>query len=289
MNFTKGVLVGLLIQLIGLFELGNIFGTATLPRTWRILQVGNSFTLAINICTFLYAGLLIHRSRISNISQLIDTTPAPIWVLYGSKFLAIVKMQIVLLSLVMISGIIFQTYQGYYDFQIGLYLYELIALNLIYYIIWALLSFLIQVLIPNPYLGLFVMIVLFIGIPLTNLAGIEQAIFKYSQGPGFSYSDMNGYGSGLNRYYIYKFYWLCLGIIFYILTLLFYNRGHVSSAVEKFKIAKKRFRGVIPFFISVFTILFISLSDIAPGMLNTNFMISSHTFSGKPSDIINSL
>ena len=103
------------------------------------------------------------------------------------------------------------------------------------------------------------MIVLFIGIPLTNLAGIEQAIFKYSQGPGFSYSDMNGYGSDLNRYYIYKFYWLCLGIIFYILTLLFYNRGYVSSAVEKFKIAKNRLRGVIPFFISVFTILFISI------------------------------
>ena len=175
--FISIVLVGLIIQLVGLFELGNIFGTATLPRTWRILQVGNSFTLAINICTFLYAGLLIHRSRISNISQLIDTTPTPIWVLYGSKFLAIVKMQIVLLSLVMVSGIIFQTYQGYHDFQIGLYLYELIALNLVYYIIWALLSFLVQVLIPNPYLGLFVMIVLFIGIPLTNLAGIEQAIF----------------------------------------------------------------------------------------------------------------
>ena len=257
--FISIVLVGLVIQLVGLFELGNIFGTATLPRTWRILQVGNSFTLAINICTFLYAGLLIHRSRISNISQLIDTTPAPIWVLYGSKFLAIVKMQIVLLSLVMISGIIFQTYQGYYDFQIGLYLYELIALNLIYYIIWALLSFLIQVLIPNPYLGLFVMIVLFIGIPLTNLAGIEQAIFKYSQGSGFSYSDMNGYGSGLNRYYIYKLYWLCLGIVFYILTLLFYNRGYVSGFFEKLKIVKYRFRGVIPFLISVFTILFISI------------------------------
>ena len=70
---------------------------------------------------------------------------------------------------------------------------------------------------------------------------------------------LNGYGSGLNSYYIYKFYWLCLGIIFYILTLLFYNRGHVSSAVEKLKIAKKRFRGIIPFFISVFTILFISI------------------------------
>ena len=48
-----------------------------------------------------------------------------------------------------------------------------------------------------------------------------------------------------------------LSIIFYI--LLYFIIGYVSSAVEKFKIAKNRFKGVIPFFISVFTILFISI------------------------------
>ena len=35
----------------------------------------------------------------SNVNQLIDTTPTPNWILLGSKFLAIVKMQLVLLSL----------------------------------------------------------------------------------------------------------------------------------------------------------------------------------------------
>ena len=257
--FISIVIVGLLLNLVGLFELGNIFGTATLPRTWRMLEAGAPFTLAINICTFLYAGLLIHRSRISNVNQLIDTTPTPNWILLGSKFLAIVKMQLVLLSLIMITGIIFQIYKGYYDFQIGLYFYELIVLNLIYYVIWALLSFFVQTLIPNPYLGLFVMIVLLIGIPLTSVAGIEQSIFKYNQGPGFSYSDMNGYGAGLENYFVYKIYWLSLGIVFYILTILFYNRGISTGIKEKFKIAKSRFNGKNPFFLSLFTLLFISI------------------------------
>ena len=255
--FISIVLVGLLLNLVGLFELGNIFGTATLPRTWRMLSAGAPFTLAINICTFLYSGLLIHRSRISNINQFIDTTPTPSWVLLSSKFLAIVKMQIVLLSLIMITGVIFQIYKGFYDFQLGLYIYELIVLNLIYYVIWALLAFFIQTIIPNPYLGLFVMIVLLIGIPLTSIAGIEQSIFKYNQGPGFSYSDMNGYGSGLNNYFIYKFYWLSLGLVFYVLTILFYNRGFSSGISEKFKIAKSRFNGKNPFFLTLFSLLFI--------------------------------
>ena len=274
--FISIVLVGLLINLIGLFELGNIFGTSTLPRTWRMLQAGSTFTLAINICTFLYVGILIHRSRISNINQLIDTTPTPNWVLLGSKFLAILKMQLVLLSLIMITGLLFQTYQGFYDYEIGHYIYELLVLNLIYFIIWAFLAFLIQTLISNPYVGLFVMVVLMIGIPLTQLAGIEQSIFKYNQGPGFSYSDMNGYGARLGPYFIYNFYWLCLGIIFYILTALFYIRGLPNNFREKLIIAKSRFNGKYPFFISIFTIIFISIGGY---IYYTNNILNDRTSS----------
>ena len=255
------VIVGLLINLIGLFELGQTFGTSTLPRTWRMLEAGNSFTLATNICIFLYSGILIHRSRISKIDQLVDTSPTPNWVLLGSKFLAIVKMILVLLSLVFITGIIFQTISGYYDFELGLYFYELIVLNLVYYIIWAMLAFLVQTLITNPYVGLFIMIVMFIGIPLTNLAGIEQSMFKYSQGPGFSYSDMNGYGATVNRYFFYKIYWLCLAIVFYIIAALLYYRGLPSNFNERISTLKSRFNLKYAFSLSLFTILFLSMGS----------------------------
>ena len=90
----------------------------------------------------------------------------------------------------MISGILFQIYSGYYDFEIGHYLFELIILSLISYVIWALLSFLIITLTTERLVGFFIMIVLFIGIPLLSLAGVEQSIFKYNAGTGFSYSDM---------------------------------------------------------------------------------------------------
>jgi ABC-2 type transport system permease protein len=194
-SFVIIVILALLFNLIGLSELGNVFGTPTYPRTWKMLQAGATFTLFINVSTFLFASNLLHRSRSSNINQLIDTTPTPNWIFLGSKFIAIVKMQVVLLSLVMISGILFQTYSGYYDFEIGHYLYELIILSLISYVIWALLSFLIITLTTERLVGFFIMIVLFIGIPLLSLAGVEQSIFKYNAGTGFSYSDMDGYGS----------------------------------------------------------------------------------------------
>ena len=73
---------------------------------------------------------------------------------------------------------------------------------MISYVIWALLALLIQTLITDRYVGLFIMILLFIGIPLLGAAGVEQSIFKYNSGTGYAFSDMDGYGSSLYRYFL---------------------------------------------------------------------------------------
>lgn len=252
--FISIVLVGLMIVLIALTEVGNLFGTATLPVTWKMLSQGGAFTVAINICTFLYAGMLIHRARIARTNHLIDVTPIPNWALLLSKLIALIKMQIVLLSVIMVAGIIFQIYNGFFNFEIGHYIEELFGLSLINYIVWALLALFVQTIIRNPYVGLFVLIVLSIGIPLLTLAGVEQSIFKYNEGPGFDYSDMNGYGASLGRYFYYKIYWLFCGIMLLITSALFWVRGITFSFKERFSIALSRFKG---FTIASFLVSFI--------------------------------
>ena len=243
--FISIVLVGLIFILIGYSQVGNLFGTATLPMTWKMLSQGDAaFAVSINICTFLYAGMLVHRAKIARANHIIDATPIPNWSLLVSKLIALIKMQLALLTVVLISGLSFQIYNGFYDFQIGLYIYELYILNFIGYLIWALLALYVQTLIGNPYVGLFVLLVLSVGIPLLSLAGVEQAIFKYNAGPGFSYSDLNRYGSGEAIFFIYKFYWLLFGLVLLISSSLFWVRGIPSSFKERFFIAIKRFKGV---------------------------------------------
>ena len=257
--FISIVLVGLILILIGLSELGQFFGTATLPLTWKMLNGGGVFVLSIIICTFLYAGMLVHRSKIARADHLIDATPIPNWSLLLSKLIALIKMQFVLLSIIMISGILFQIYNGYYNFEIGHYIYELFVLNFVNYLIWALLALFVQTLVGNPYLGLFILLVLSIGIPLLSLAGIEQSIFKYNQGVGFSYSDINGYGAGVVIYLIYKLYWLLFGIVLLISASLFWVRGIPNSFKERLSFAKKRLKGATLYGLSAFLIAFLFL------------------------------
>lgn len=257
--FISIVLVGLILVLITLADFANPFGTTTYPRTWRMLRGGAAFTIAINICTFLYAGMLVNRSKISRMNSLEDVTPIPNWSLFISKFVAIIKMQLLLLSVVMVAGILFQLYKGYYDIQIGLYIKELFGLRMLNYMVWAFLALTLQTLIRNPYLGLFVLIVLSIGIPLLTLAGVEQSLFKYNEGPRFSYNDMNGYGDSLGRYMIYKLYWILCGFILMIIAGLFWVRGLPQSFKERISIAKSRFKTPIAIAFGVFFVGFVAL------------------------------
>ncbi|MFD1015212.1 ABC transporter permease/M1 family aminopeptidase [Winogradskyella rapida] len=240
--FISIVLVGLIIVLVALSEAGSQVGASSYPRTWLMLQGGGIFVIAINICTFLYAGMLVNRSKIANINGLEDVTPIPNWSLFASKFIALVLMQILLLSVIMVAGILFQLYQGYFDIELGLYIKELFGLKLINYVIWACLALMVQTLIRNPYLGLFVLLVLSIGIPLLSLAGIEQPLFKYNDDSGFSYNDMNGYGESLPRYMFYKLYWTLGGLVLMLIAALFWVRGLPSSFSERIEIANARFK-----------------------------------------------
>ncbi|AOW16763.1 hypothetical protein LPB03_04460 [Polaribacter vadi] len=236
------LIVGLLMMVVALFSAGAIFGTETLPVTWQMLGSGGVFSfLVINICTFLYAGILVQRAETAKINHLVDSTPVPNWTLLFSKLIALLKMQLVLLAVIMVAGMIFQTYKGYYNYEIGHYIKELFGLNFLNYLVWALLSIFIQTLVKNQYLGFFIILIVVIAIPLLTFIGIELAVFKYNQGPGFSYSDMNGYGSALSRYLWYKLYWILGGSLLVILSILMWVRGLPSSFGERLQIAKQRF------------------------------------------------
>lgn len=259
------VLVGLIFILVALSEVGRLFGTDTLPVTWKMLGRGGVFTVSINVCTFLYAGMLIHRAKIAKTDHLIDVTPIPNWTLFVSKFLALLKMQMVLLFIIMLSGITFQIYKGYYDFEIGHYLHEIYGLRFINYAVWALLALFVQTILRNPYVGLFVLLVVSIGIGFLDLAGIENDLFKYNEGPGFAYSDMNGYGSSFNRYMAYKVYWLLFGLVLLIIASLFWVRGIPNSFKERLSIAIGRFKG---FTIAGFVLFFVGFIFIGSTLYN---------------------
>ncbi len=258
--FIAIALVGVILTVVGLSQTGLVFGTETLPVTWKMLQTSmGTFSFSMIIITFLYAGLLVHRGSMVKANHLVDVTPTPNWVLWLSKLTALLKVQLVILALVMLSGVIYQTYKGYYNYEFGHYFYELFVLRFLHYAIWAILALFVQTILRNPYVGLVVLLVISIGTPFLGNIGIEQSIFKFNQGPSFNYSDMDGYGSSLGRYLTYKGYWLLFGSVLLVLASLFWVRGIPHSFKERLAIFKQRFNIKTGAILAVVFVLFLGL------------------------------
>jgi len=261
-GFIIITILGLLLSLATIAVGAEIYGTDTLPVTWQMLEFpGLFFGLFINLLTFLYAGLLIHRSRTDKIDQLVHSTAMPSWAILLSKFFALIKMQAVLLIGIMLLGMGIQIFNGYFKFEIGQYLFELFGIKLINVLIWGLFALFVHSFFKNFYIGFFLLLVISIGITFLSQIGIEQSIFKFNQGPGTAYSDMNGYGSSLGPYYLYKVYWLLLGIALYVFSIIFFRRGVPDSIKERLDEASKAFSPLLKTIFSICLIGFLAMGS----------------------------
>ena len=220
-------------------EMSPPYGFRTLPATWKMLRIPAFLFLGvIHLLTFLYAGMLVQRARLARMDQLVDASPLPNWTLLLSKLVALVMMQIGLLSLIMIAGVVVQALNGYYQFEAGLYLFQLFGLYLPGLIIWALAALFVQTLFTNPYLGLFLLILGSMGVAGLPDLGVEHFVFRYNLAPEFSYSALDGFGATLAPWLLYKSYWMLAGLFLLMGALLLWIRGIPVSFSDRLAIAK---------------------------------------------------
>lgn len=272
-SFISIVLGGLLAIFFQQAEMNAAYGFKLLPMTWKMLHIP-SFIYAglVNLITFLFAGLLIHRAKINRMNHLIDISPLPNWAFLLSKVIALVKIQILLLSFIIIAGVTVQMINGFYHFELGLYLFEVYGLYLIHFIIWACLAVCIQSILSNPYLGFFLLLLIPMGMitlpgfaDKVGLGFLKQEVFWYNQVPGFvigfNYSDLNQYGSYLPTYWAYKVYWLVAGFGLLIVAYLFQVRGIAFSFRERLAIAKSRLNRPVSMGLVLSLMVFLSLGS----------------------------
>lgn len=282
--FLTLLLGGFGVIMTMLFIANPRWETVTYPVTWQMLELpALLFSGIVNFITFLYAGMLIHRARVANTDQLVDISPWPNRVFLFSKLLAILKTQVIMLALLMIGGIATQISKGYYNFEMGHYLFELFILHMLHFTVFACLAFFMQTLIGNVYAAFFLLIFLPLGIgfigenaPKFGLHFLNQAMFLFNQVPGLSlewlsWSDLDGYGERLQIYFTYKFYWLLAGAVLVLMTLLFWQRGMPMSFRERISLAIERFRGRLAIGILAFTTAFLSVGGFIFYETNVNY------------------
>jgi len=245
--------------------------TELLPFTGYFIEnVKASFLifglLILTFCT----GELVWFERNKRLNSLYDALPIPTWIPYLSKLTALFLIQFIFMFVIMFVGIILQTMKGFYNYELGIYIQDLFGFTIFNYLLFAVLTMLVHILVNNKFTGHFVMMLFYIITLFYSKLGINNYLFRFNESASMPFSEMNEFGHFVFPFYAYKLYWIFFSGILVIVGLLFWVRGNETSFKYRVKLAKMRFTKPVRNFTIIFALLF--LASGAYIFYNTNVL-----------------
>ncbi|HEV2802799.1 MAG TPA: hypothetical protein VGW12_20170 [Pyrinomonadaceae bacterium] len=244
------IVIALLVVLILPLQL-NHMGVPLLPRTGYLLTyltapLANPQTRAwmvIPLLIIFHAGELVWREREAGLGDISGSAPVPEWVAFLGKFLGLTLLLVVWQALLTIAGVLTQASMDYDKFEIGLYLKVMFGLQLVDYILFALLALVIHVVVNQKHLGHLFALIVYGYIAFAPLLGIEHRLLVYASDPGWVYTDMRGFGPYLAPWVWFKLYWVGWALLLAVVARLAWVRGRESGIRERLRTARRRFTG----------------------------------------------
>ncbi len=261
--FLVLIVIGVLIASFVAYQSNQIYGTASMPLTrYMVVQIAGGISLFSVIILIIYAGESVHRTRKNKTFEFYDALPVSNSTLYLSKIISLIGVAVVLTLLGILVGVIYQTVNGYFNYELGMYLTYNFAKIFPAYLMTLLLAFFIHVLVNNKFLGHFIVIAIYIGLPLILSLAFKTSnpLLIFGSAPGSFLSDLNGFGHYLYGEFWLNLYWVLLTCILAAIGKIFWNRGFFSSAKERFKLAVSRFKGRTVAYTLFFLFAFIAVA-----------------------------
>jgi hypothetical protein len=248
----RGVLTSYPFYVILLFGVVNVvsgffgaitefFGTPVLPVTRMMLRVvDGSYVFVALIIIVYYAGELVHRERQSGVASYVDAMPFPNGIMVAAKIVSLMTIVVLLMAVVMLTSIAVQAGHGYFDFDIGTYFVGLFIVNGWPMYLFCVLAVCIQAMASSKFVGMLILIVLFLVFQVMNSVGLEHVLYQLEV-PRPLLSDMNGWGHYVEPMVTVGAYWSLWMVLAGVMAHLFMLRGAADTWRGRVAIAQRRF------------------------------------------------
>lgn len=233
-SFAVLSLISILFLITVLFQQVGWYGAKSIPITKDMVNaiVGSFSVFSIVIVTF-YSAEVIWRERDCRIADIVESSPISSLVFWLSKFFAVNLVLMIIYGLAMIFTLGYQVIYGVTDLQISQYFISLILFYLLPLSMSVVLSFFIQTLCANKFIGMFVYLLLALSPNFLSQLGLEHNMFIFAQAPMLTYSDMNGYAWFIETQAWYSLYWGAFSTLLAIVTFGMWQRGTAVSWKNK--------------------------------------------------------
>lgn len=226
----------------------EFMGVPLLPRTEHVLgyltaslaSPANKLWMIIPLLIIFYAGELVWSERDARMGEISGAAPAPEWVFFIAKFLALAAVLVAWMLVLIAAGVAGQALLGYGHFEIGLYAKALPGLQLADYLLFALLALAIHTIVNHKQLGMLAALLLYAVIAFAPMLGLEHKLLVFGSSPAWSYSDMRGFGASLTPWLAFKAYWFAWAVLLAVLARLAWVRGRESNMGARVALARAR-------------------------------------------------
>ncbi len=241
--------IGLLNMIGSLQYATENYGTHNLPVTYSMVSIirGSFYLFVVAIMAY-FTGAIVWKERRAKVDEIYDAMPTKNWTSFLAKFLTIIAAIAVLIAVAIAAGVIAQSLHGYTRYELGIYIRELLVLDLLAFAFVAVLFLLIHALSPNMYLGFFLCIVVIILNEFVwSTLHVASNMVNYGATPGYTISDLYGYLP--YRYGLIGFntYWLLFSAILGVAAICFWPRGKEQRFLKRTRLAWlewSRYKGV---------------------------------------------
>ncbi|WP_074405639.1 M1 family aminopeptidase [Aquimarina megaterium] len=257
------MIIGVIFSVFSIYNLNETYGTPNLPLTrYVVMYINGVISFFSIIILVIYSGEAVHRTRKNKTFVFYDALPISDSSLYFSKIISLIGIAFVLTIVNIIIGIFFQTFNGYFQYDLGMYFIYNFALVFPGFLMTILLSFFVHVLVNNKFLGHFIVIIIYFGLPLLVALAFKSTnpMYMFTGTTPIFLSDLNGFGHYLTGITWLNMYWILCTTILMIIGKVFWTRGFFATAKERLSLAKQRFT---PKTIGVFVVTVMAFIAVA--------------------------
>ena len=238
--FVLLAILGLLNCVPNLFSANESYGTHELPVTYTMIEgIRGSFYLFTFIIMVYFSGALIWKERNAKMNEIIDALPTKNWTAWLGKYGAVLGILLSLQLIAMAAAIFAQWTMGFHQYDLGVYIRELLLIDLLNFAFFLALCFVVQALSPNMYLGFFIVIIIYmVNNFIWGVLDIESNMIQFAETPDYTLSDFYGYQPFAKGLFWFNSYWLLFSVLLALVAFLFWPRGKDFFWKKRLKMAR---------------------------------------------------
>lgn len=259
-------------------------GTPLIPTTARVIKeltgplASATRWMIVPGLIIYFTGELVWRERDNRLQEIMDAMPGSEWASVLGKFLGVALMLAAFTASLCGAGMLTQLISGYSAVEIRLYVKIMFGLQLPEYLLFTALVFFVHSVVNQKYVGHLVAIVAYSFIvAIAGMLGIEHNLLIYGAGPGWTYTEMRGFGATLAPWIWFRLYWAAWALLLVSIAVLFWVRGKETGFTIRLRLARQRLSVGTRWVTGIAAMLILSLGGFI--FYNTNILNSYVTSS----------